>query len=165
MSTIVSYLKTAEGNLGLSVFGLFLSIWSMVLAGGAKRAVAHVLAKNNDQVARDNARDLLVKLTNAKDAAMARRRSASRNSAAGRVATADLRALQVAQDALATSTLGTGEPLALDIQRAAIQLDTALQGLAGNGPRDDWADALGVLQGIIPKLDVLQVELAAKVLR
>ncbi len=77
----------------------------------------------------------------------------------------DLEVLQLAQDALATSTLGTGQSLAVDLQRAAVQLNSALQGLAGNSVRDEWADALGVLQGIIPKVDVLQAELAAKVLR
>lgn len=162
---VLNFLTTKLGDLGLSVAGLVLSIWAMLQAGGAKRAVSKVLAKNSDQVARDRARELLTKLTTAKDAAMARRRSAPRSSTAGRVATADLAALQLAQDALATSTLGTGQPLALDLQRAANQLNSNLQGLAGNSPRDEWSDALGVLQGIIPKIDVLQAELASKVLR
>jgi hypothetical protein len=162
---ILNFLTTKFGDLSLSVAGLVLSIWAMLQAGGAKRAVSKVLAKNNDQVARDNARDLLSKLTTAKDAAMARRRSAPHSSTAGRVAAADLAALQLAQDALATSTLGTGQPFALDLQRAANQLNSCLQGLAGNSARDEWADALGVLQGIYPKIDVLQAELTAKVLR
>lgn len=162
---VLNFLTTPSGDLGLSVVGLVLSIWAMLQAGGAKRAVSKVLTKNSDQVARDSARDLLTKLTSAKDAAMARRQSAPRSSTAGRVAAADLAALQLAQDALATSTLATGQPLAIDLQRAAAQLDGNLQGLAGNSARDEWSDALGVLQGIIPKIDVLQIELAARVLR
>lgn len=162
---VLNLLTTPVGDLVLSVAGLGLSIWAMLQAGGAKRAVSKVLARNNDQVTRDNARDLLIKLTTAKDAAMARRQGAPRSSTAGRVMATDLEVLQLAQDALATSTLGTGQSLAVDLQRAAVQLNSALQGLAGNSVRDEWADALGVLQGIIPKVDVLQAELAAKVLR
>lgn len=162
---VLDFLTSKWGNLGLSVTGLGLAIWALIQAGGARRAVSKALSKNSDQVARDNARDLLTKLTVAKDAAMARRQSAPRSSTAGRVAAADLTALQVAQDALATSTLGSGQPLALDLQRAANQLNSSLQGIAGNSVRDEWADALGELQGIIPKIDVLQAELAAKVLR
>lgn len=163
--SVFRFLTTASGNLSLSLAGLGLSIWAMLQAGGAKRAVSNVLAKNSDQFARDNARDLLTKLTVAKDVAMARRRGASRSSTAGRLAAADLTALQIAQDALATSTLGTGQSLALDLHRAASQLELSLQGLAGNSVRDEWADALGVLQGIIPKIDTLQAELTAKALR
>ena len=162
---VLNLLTTPVGDLVLSVAGLGLSIWAMLQAGGAKRVVSKVLARNNDQVTRDNARDLLIKLTTAKDAAMARRQGAPRSSTAGRVMATDLEVLQLAQDALATSTLGTGQSLAVDLQRAAVQLNSALQGLAGNSVRDEWADALGVLQGIIPKVDVLQAELAAKVLR
>ena len=37
-----------------------------------------------------------------------------------RVMATDLEVLQLAQDALATSTLGTGQSLAVDLQRAAV---------------------------------------------
>lgn len=163
----LNFLTTKLGDLGLTLLGLALSIWAMCKADGAKRAVAKVLTKNSDQAARDNARDLLAKLKRAKDGAMARRQHAPRSAIAGRVPTAaeDLAALQQAQDALATSTLGHGQQLALDLKRAADQLNSNLQKLAENSDRDEWADALGVIQGIVPKLELLQTELGAKALR
>lgn len=152
-------------GLVLSAVGVVLSVWALHKADSAKKAVDRVIETNRDQVTRDHARDLLAKLTDARDAAMARRQGASRLSSAGRSTAGDVKALQIAQDALATATIGSDQGLVQNLRAAASELDRALKAIASNCNRDGWADALGVLQGVIPKIDVLQRELGAKALR
>lgn len=151
-------------ELGLSIGGLALSIYALVQAESAKKAVSKVIAKEVDQGARDDARELMQRLNEAREAAMARRQGAHRSSSAGRSQAADMKALQLAQDALATTNLGD-KLLTLALRAAADELNQALAEINANGGRDGWADALGTLQGVIPKVDVLHRELSTKALR
>lgn len=153
------------GGLLLSAAGVAISLWALFEADSAKKAVDKVIAKNSDQISRDDARGLLDKLTAARDAAMGRKKGASRLSSAGRAVSSDKRALELAQDALATSAFGSDQKLASRMRVAADQLKEALEAITKNKDRDGWADALGVLQGVIPELELLQRELGAKSLR
>lgn len=153
------------GGLILSAIGVLLSVWALAKANSAKVAVNKVIEKNSDQFARDAARNLLAKLTDARDAAMAQRRGASRLSSAGRHPDSDHKAIELAQDALATVTIDSSQQLVARMRTAATELNQALQTIASNSGRDGWADALGVLQGIIPEVDALQQGLSATALR
>ena len=153
------------GGLLLSLAGVGLSVVALVKADSATKVVEKVIVKNNDQVTRDHARGLLDKLTGARDAAMGRRQGASRLSSAGRNILSDKRALELAQDALATSTVGSDQQLTSKMRMAADKLKEALEAIAINSGRDGWADALDVLQGFIPELEVMQRELGTKSLR
>lgn len=136
----------------------------MVQAGGAKKAVTAVLAKFGEQVTRDDARELLSALNDAREASIARRSKASRTATTGRNINSDIQALQRAQDALATTTLDTDKRLEQRLRIAAAELDMALRNIAENSTRDGWADAVGVLQGITPVVDVHQRKLGTKAL-
>ena len=149
----------------LSVAGVALSLWALFKADCAKKAVDKVIVKNIDQISRDDARGLLDKLAGARDAAMGRRRGASSASSAGRYLPSDIRALEVAQDALAIVTIGADQPLICKMRVAADELKTALEAIATNAHRDGWADALGVLQGVTPEVEAIQRSLGAKFLR
>lgn len=147
----------------LSIIGIGFSIWAMVMADNATKAVKKVVERNNDLVSRDGARDLLATLGNARDAALARRGSASRMASAGRSAQADIHKLRLAQDALATVTLGANEALVQDLRVAASELEQALSTVE-NSSGDGWAAALAIIQGAIPKVDLLQRGLVTKAL-
>ncbi len=149
----------------LSAAGVVVSLWALFKADSAKKAVDKAIAKNSDQISRDDARALLGKLTAARDAAMGRKKGASRLSSAGRDVSSDIRALELAQDALATSAFGSDKKLASRMRVASYELKEALEAITRNKDRDGWADALGVLQGVIPELDLLQRELGSKSLR
>ncbi|KAB0459777.1 hypothetical protein [Agrobacterium radiobacter] len=151
------------GGLVLSAIGIGLSIWALVMADGAKKAVKKVVEKNNDLASRDDARDLLNTLSSARDASLARRSSASRIATAGRNLNGDIHTLRVAQDALATVTLGTNEALVEDLRVAASELERALSTVE-SGSHEGWAAALAVIQGVTPKVDVLQRGLVTKAL-
>jgi hypothetical protein len=153
------------GGLVLSAVGVGFSIMALIQAGRAKKAISKVIGKGEDQIARDDARALLAQIADARDATMARRQGASPLSSAGRSLEGDLQALQLAQNALATATVGSDRTLELSLRVAATEIEQALQAIASNSGRDGWADALGVLQGVIPKIDVLQRELGTKALR
>lgn len=152
-------------GLGIGVFGDGLAIWALIQAGSAKRAVRHALEKSSDQVARDDARSLLANLTQAKDAAMGRRRGGSPLAIAGRSESNDVHRLQLAQDNLATSTISANKKLTVKLRQASTELTTALQAIASSGTRDGWADALGVLQGIIPEIEIVQRKLGIGALK
>lgn len=153
------------GGLLLSVAGVGLSVWALVKADSANKAVDKVIVKSNDQIARDDARGLLDKLTSAKDAAIGRKQGASSLSSAGRTIPRDKMALELAQDALSTATVGSNQQLAARIRAASGELTNALEAISSNSGRDGWADALGVLQGVIPEIEVLQRELGKTSLR
>lgn len=136
----------------LSAAGLALSVWALVKADSAMKAVDKVILKNNNQIMRDDARGLLDKLTGARDAAMGRKQGASGLSSAGRAISSDKRALELAQDALATATLGSDQLLTSRLRVAADELEKALVAINSPSGRDGWADALGVLQGVLPEL-------------
>lgn len=150
------------GGLTLSAAGVLLSIWALVIAGGAKKAVTEFLRKSSDQVSRDNVRELLATLHKARDAAMGQRKGASRMSSAGRRVANDLRELELAQDALATATVGS-EERHLILRAAANELSAALAEINDNG--DGWKAALVTLQNVIPGLAELEQRLAASTLR
>lgn len=153
-------------GLVVSVVGAVLSIFALVQAKRASTAVAEVIGKSHVQAARDEARALLALVTDAREAAMAWRRNASRLSSAGRSSARDLLALQQAQNALATTTIGsTDAGLTVTLRTAAAQIDQALVAIGLKGERDGWADALGVLQGVTPTIDLLQRELGGRALR
>lgn len=149
-------------GLVLSALGVGLSIVALIQAGRAKTAVTKAIARGVDQGLRDDARVLLSKLQDARDAAMGRKQGASRLSSAGRSVSGDLRALQIAQTGLATVVVQSDTRLELSFRNAASQLDDALAAINAAGSRDGWADALQVLHGIIPKVDVLQRGLGTK---
>jgi hypothetical protein len=152
------------GGFALSALGVGLAIWAKIEIVGVKKAVANVIEKNSDQSVRDNARDLLQKLTNARDAAMGRRRGASRLSSAGRSREQDVNALQLAQSALATTLVGSGGPLGARLRVAASSLAGVLQALQPDQERDGWAEAQDTLQSVIPDVETISVSLAAKAL-
>lgn len=150
------------GGLLLSVAGVVLSIVALVQAGRAKAAVTRAIARGVDQGMRDDARVLLLKLHDARDAALGRKQGASRLSSAGRSISGDIKALQLAQTSLATVVVQSDSRLELNLRTVASQLDEALVTINAAGDRDGWADALLVLHGIIPKVDVLQRGLGSK---
>ncbi len=96
---------------------------------------------------------------------MGRKKGASRLSSAGRDVSSDKRALELAQDALATSVFDSDRKLATKMRVAADQIKEALEAITKDKDRDGWADALGVLQGVIPDLERIQRELGAKSLQ
>ena len=149
----------------LSAAGVLLSVWALQKADSAMKAVDRVIGKNSDQMMRDDARRLLDKLTVARDAAMGRKRGASSLSSAGRPLANDKRALELAQDALATINFGPDRDLGSKMRVAADELKKALEAITSNPGRDGWADALGVLQGVIPEIEALQRTLGTKSLR
>jgi len=152
------------GGFVLSVVGTGVSIWSLIVAGGAKKAVADVLEKRDDQVVRDDSRELLNKLNAAREAALIRRGNARGAALAGRSAQDDLAALKQAQDALAITAVSTDLRLEQGLRLASTQLDAAVKEIEGKTGRDGWADALGVLQGVIPKVNTHQRKLGTKAL-
>lgn len=153
------------GGFILSAIGVGLSIFAVVQAGRAENAVNQVIQKSSEQLSRDDARKLLVKLNDARDAALARRGKAPKFATSGRSAANDLRALQLAQDALATTALSADAALEQGLRVASTELDRALKEIHAKGDRDGWADALGVLQGVIPKVDAHQRKLGAMALK
>lgn len=153
------------GGLALSATGVALSGWALIKAGSAKKAVAKLIEMSGDQAARDGARDLMALLARASDAAMARRRGASRAASAGRPQGVDLFALEIAQDALATTTVASDPAVTGSFRAAAQELDLALKAIAADGVRDGWEDARLALQGVVPSVDLLQRDLGVKALR
>lgn len=146
----------------LSATGVALSAFALRKAASAAKAVSEVLKRADDQFARDGARDLLMILNSAREAATARRHGAPRPSSIGRSAAADRKALEAAQHSLATTTI-TDETKTLEVLRAAAaELDQALQNISSNSDRDGWADAVPVLQGVIPDIERLQRALLVK---
>jgi len=152
------------GGLVLSAAGVALSVYALVQADGAKKAVEKVIGKAGEQRARDDARELLAVITAARDAAMDNRRSAPPMASAGRVKDKDVQAIQKAQDALATTNVTEDSQMVAELRRAARELDKALQEINADAERDGWADALAVLQGVTPLVDALQRGLGSKAL-
>lgn len=149
-------------GLALSALSIAFAIWAMIIAGGAKKAVAAVVSKSNNQAARDNARDLLLKLNAAVDAATGRRKGASRLSSAGRSLELDKNAVQVAQVALATTVIGSDKVLNSKLRTAATSLDNAINTIDAAGAQDGWADAQRVLLQIVPEVEVASNQLGTK---
>lgn len=145
--------------------GFGLSIFALLVADGAKKAVATVLRKGNEQDNRDDARELLTKLNAAKATALARRGGAKPILAKGRSLPDDIRALAAAQDACATVNLPGDRDLTMALQRASAQLIQAIDAINGKGDRDGWADALVALQGVAPRVDAYQRKLGTKALQ
>lgn len=152
-------------DFALTFVGLGLAIWSMKVAGGAKKAVAEVIAKSGDQKTRDEVRGLLTLVQEAREAAMAHRKTAAPLASAGRVKDNDLQALHRVQDALATTQVAGDPSVTARFRRAAKELDKALNEISTNGARDGWADGLAALQGVTPDVDQLQKKLGAQALR
>lgn len=145
--------------------GFGLSIFALCVADGAKKAVTKALRKGDEQDNRDDARGLLTKLNAAKGAAMARRGGAKAILAKGRSLPNDIQALTDAQDACATVNLPGDDDLTEALRRASTQLTEAIDVIHGKGDRDGWADALGELQGVVPRVDAYQRKLGTKALQ
>jgi hypothetical protein len=152
------------GGLILSAVGVALSCWALMKADSAEKAVAKVIGRAGDQKARDDARELLMLISAARDAAMSNRRGAPQLASAGRVRDNDIQAIQKAQDALATLNVTDDQQVTKKLRRSGLELNKALQEINGDGVRDGWADALAVLQGVTPQVDVLQRGLGSKAL-
>lgn len=152
---------------GFNIVGLGLAIWAMVIAGGAKRAVAKVVSRSSDQEARDKAKALMKTLQDARDAAMGRKRGASRAASVGRSVSTDLHMLELAQDALATTTLISDAAVVVDLRAAAVELEKAHTNISAGdaAERDGWADALAALQVVLPKVEDFERGLAKKELQ
>ncbi len=153
------------GGFILSAIGVVLSIHALCQAGGAKRAVARVLSKGNEQVTRDETRDLLSKLNAAKEAALARGGRGNRGAIAGRNINKDVEALKQAQDGLATTMISTDAALEKNLRTAAEEMASALRDIQGERDRDGWADALGVLQAVTPRVNTHQRQLGSIALK
>jgi hypothetical protein len=153
------------GGLILSALGVGLSLWALFKADSAEKAVSRVIAKNGEQSTRDVARDLMGHVNEARDAAMARKRGASRLASAGRTPAGDIQALQFAQNALATVSGDFDAKTIAIFRNSGRQLDDCLKTIDGSSSRDGWADALNTLQGVIPQIDLLQRTLGVKALR
>lgn len=149
----------------LSIAGLLISLLAFWQGASARKAVAAVLKRNEDQTAQEDARELHRLLSMAQDAARGHRRGASSSSLAGRYQSRDIRALEMAQDALATTTLGAGIELGEKCRLAAQQITIALDEISAGKGSEGWARALFVIQGIIPDIVILQRSLTAKGLR
>lgn len=141
-----------------------MSVWAVITAGSAKKAVNKVIEKSAEQVVRDDTRDLLTKLNVAREVALARRGNARGAAVAGRSLANDFATLKQAQDALAITTLNTDIPLEQGLRLASTQIEVAVKAIEDKNGRDGWADALGVLQGVIPKVNTHQRKLGAKAL-
>lgn len=152
------------GGLVLSAVGVGLSVWALVKADGAAKAVAKVIGKAGDQKARDDARELLMLINAAREAAMSNRRGAPPLASAGRVRDNDVQSIQKAQDALATLNVTEDQQVIKKLRRGGQELNKALHEINGSGERDGWADALAVLQGVTPSVDALQRGLGSKAL-
>lgn len=148
----------------MTLGGFCLSLFALFVADDAKKAVAKALRNRNEQGNRDEARELLIKLNAAKDAALARRASAAPLLSRGRSLPSDMRALTVAQDACATAVLAGDQELTMALQRTATQLIDAIDAINGIGDRDGWADAQVLLQGVAPRVDAYQRKLGTKAL-
>lgn len=153
------------GGLLLSAAGVAISLWALFEADSAKKAVDKVIGKNSDQIARDEARELLDKLRAARDAAIGRMQGATSLSSAGRHISADKRALELAQDALATATFASDQILTSSMRKAAYQITAALEKITSKSGLDGWKVARDVLQNVIPKIELWQRELGAKIMR
>lgn len=151
----------------LSALGVFLAIRADWKAEGVKKAVAKVVSRSSDQEARDKAKALMKTLQDARDAAMARRKNASRTASVGRSAPADLHMLELAQDALATTTLIVDAVVVADLRAGSVELEKARLeiGAGENAKRDGWADALAALQVVLPKVEEFERGLAKKELQ
>lgn len=148
----------------VTIGGFCLSLFALFVADGAKKAVSKVLDKRNVQGNRDQARDLLVSLNGAKSAALARRDS-DKQSLRARSLPPDKRALTLAQDACATAVFADDQKLTEALQLTAEHLNGAIDAINGTGDRNGWADALGLLQSLIPKVDSYQKKLDTTLLQ
>jgi hypothetical protein len=153
------------GGFVLSAIGVAFSVYALCQADGAKRAVARALNKGDEQVTRDDSRDLLNKLNAAKGAALARGGRSSRGAIVGRNINKDVEALKQAQDGLAMTVISTDALLEQDLRVASQQLLDAINNIQAAAQRDGWADALGVLQGITPKVNTHQRQLGSNAIR
>lgn len=142
-----------------------LSVGALFVADSAKKAVAKVLSKGNEQENRDDARDLLTKLNKGKDAAMARRGGAKPLLAKGRSLPDDMLSLATAQDSCATANLPGDPDLTTALKMASTQLIEAIDAINGQGDRDGWADAQAALQGVVPRVNSYQSKLGTKALQ
>lgn len=155
---------TIDSGWWLTAGGFALSLWAVITAESAKKAVKKVIEKSGEQVVRDDARDLLTKLNAAREVALARRGDTRRTAIAGRSVVNDLAILKQAQDALAITTLSTDVPLERGLRLASMQIDDAVKVIENKTGRDGWGDALIVLQGVIPKVNTHQRKLGTKAL-
>lgn len=145
----------------VSLLGIGIAIFAMSKAHSAKEAVNEVVQKHGDQKCRDDVRDLLKTLKQAREAALAHRGSPSRAVTAGRKADQDVHALRLAQDALATTAIG--DELEQRLRNSATELDQALDAIDKNNPTG-WVNALNVIQSVTPHIENLQIDLGKKVL-
>ena len=142
-------------SLILTIVGLCVSGLAYLKAKSAKDAVDFVVGRRNEQVDRDRLRQLMEKLSAAKEAAKRRWAGAPVFLSAGYSPETDLHFLQEADDALKTSRpFEVERGLTDDLRDASKDIEQAVATIANQDPdRDGWKDALSTLQTIIPRLD------------
>lgn len=154
-------------NLSLAVLSVGASIWAVLRAESAKRAVNKFIHRRRVQSALPELKEILEHLRSANTAAMGRK-AAPKVASRGRNEAKDINALDIVQNALATVSISYDLEFEKTLRDAARKLESGIGKIRNPRVTDNaegWRLVRETLQYIIPELNKFYEKLGYDVLK